>query len=307
MRPRRRWRHDLVEVEVLGVDELGVRADVDEEALVEVGARDRAPRRPRTSSVAARSVSRSAAPGPAPTKWTVIGLRASAHCVTARAGVQPVKRPDRRGPLDGVPGELAAVLGVQPPPAASRSPASRRGRRAVLRAAAASRQASSSPARSRRRRRRSRPGRAGRPARRVRGRARPRGAGRRGGARCGRSASARSRRPRSRSPGTAGARASTRCRPTRRPRRRPRAADRAAGASRARAAGAQVALGQLAVVLEGVVGQSGGPRPDDGSVELERDHVQPRRRRPTRSRRSPRCATPRPTPRSPSTTTREAP
>ena len=113
-------RGDRVEVEVLGVDERRARAGSGPARPRRGRCRRRGRRATASSSRTARRVSRSAAPGPAPTKWTVMrrssrsaGSISRLHCVTGRAGTQPRKRPS--GPSVSTPSRvtLTAEAGVQ--------------------------------------------------------------------------------------------------------------------------------------------------------------------------------------------------
>ena len=190
-------------------------------------------------------------------------MLSSAHWVTARAGVQPVNAAERLGALDRDPGQLAAVLGVAPRPAAvsvssvtavhDQPAAGRSARAGTARAAPAAvappptKTASGSGSSA------SASGARPRDHLEVRdAEARPRC----GAIRSARAGSASTATARQRGMG----RASTRCRPTRRRRRRPRAAAPGCGREPGQRGGAQVALGELAVVLEGVVGQARRPR-----------------------------------------------
>ena len=83
-------RHDLVEVEVLGVDQVGVGADVHEEPLVEVGPGIEHDVR---LGQQRRGAQREQVGGTGTGADEVDRHRVTAHIVTARAGVQPVKEP----------------------------------------------------------------------------------------------------------------------------------------------------------------------------------------------------------------------
>ena len=222
----RRARHDLVEVEVLGVDEVGIGADVHEEPLVEIGARiehDVGIGQQR-SGAEGQQVGRT---GTGPDE--VHGHSRERPHRDGASGRPAGERTDRCSVLDGVPGQLAAVRRRTSPPGAPRSPASRRGRRSARRDEDAPGRSRAVRATSLRRRRRSRPGRAAKPARRARGRAPPGARARRASRRCARSGRPGRGPTRSRSQRRSGGPASTRSRRSPPRPRRPRAAARSAG------------------------------------------------------------------------------
>ena len=85
---------DGVEIQMFGVDQFGVRCAVREDSVVEVGARDRG--RCRLANIrAARTVSRSAAPGPAPTNCTAWASSIDPQC--KRADEASVPQPPAAG------------------------------------------------------------------------------------------------------------------------------------------------------------------------------------------------------------------
>ena len=258
-----------------GVDQPGARRRMLEHLARHQRARVQADRRARDQRAGARTVIRSAAPGPAPMKWTVIA------CVTrplddrAHAGLPAGEAAERLGMRDRQPGQRAAVLRACQRDEHARPRASPRWPPAGRRCAAPPSTRRAGPARS-----------APPPTNTASGGSRvasASGAAPRTSSRCGTPScralrsmrSARSVALLDRDGAARWARpAATRCRSSRCPRRRPTAAARGSGASAASVAARTSRLVSCAVVLVGLVGQAG----DVGRAAACR------RRRRTRSR-----------------------
>ena len=234
--------------------------------------------------------------------------RLRAHLVTARAGVQPVKEP--------IGAACSTEWRVSSPPCSAYGRGQQRlgleghavHDQPAARAAARRGRSASEPGRPwRRRRRRPRPGQAGRPSASGAGRAPPRGAGTPSGRRCARSAPRARRRPRPRSCGSVGC-ARIHSMPTDpAPAPTSQSSWPGWGASRARAPARRSRLVSWPSCSKASSGRPPVHDADARARQLDGEHVEPRRRRPSRSRRSPSTRDSSAAPRSPSTVRREAP